>query len=287
MLGRCFLFIGSISFQFSDWRKCGVGVGVKIEIENRNRNYNIENRNRNIISNIQYNIMKNYSSLGTSPTTNYIRFKDEGGGSGRGGGLGGLADNLALLGFEKHDERKSREIIGNSGDNKSIIQNGSVGDGDVGSGVGEVVYKTIVIPFYYCLIDIVINNDLYVEIVDNGNAETKNIVLASGKIRKYRLNSAIKDYDIFVELENENVFRVNKRGIMMRIKVSEELRRLIINTMVNFVADGGDVDARKKSGGSGGGVAGGGGDRGGGGGKDRGGCLGWFSCFRASRGIIE
>lgn len=240
--------------------------------------------------------MKNYSSLGTSPTTNYIRFKDEGGGSGvggsgRGGGLGGLADNLALLGFEKRDERKSREIIGNSGDNKSIIQNGGVGDGDgdVGS-VSEVVYKTIVIPFYYCLIDIVINNDLYVEIVDNGNAETKNIVLANGKIRKYRLNSAIKDYDIFVELENENVFRVNKRGIMMRIKVSEELRRLIINTMVNFVADGGDVDARRKSGGSGGGVvagrAGGGGD-GGGSGKDRGGCLGWFSCFRASRGMIE
>ena len=246
--------------------------------------------------------MKNYSILGTSPTTNYIRFKDEDGGgsgvgdsgsgvggSGRGGGLGGLADNLALLGFEKRDERKSREIIGNSGDNKSIIQNGGVGDGGDGCAAGEVVYKTIVIPFYYCLIDIVINNDLYVEIVDNGNAETKNIVLASGKIRKYRLNSAIKDYDIFVELDNENVFRVNKRGIMMRIKVSEELRRLIINTMVNFVADGGDVDARWKSG-SGGGVAGragSGGDGGGGGGKDRGGCLGWLSCFRASRGMIE
>ena len=230
--------------------------------------------------------MKNYTSLGTSPKTNYMRFKDEGGGSGRGGGLGGLADNLALLGFEKRDERKSREIIGNSGDNKAIIQNGG---GDAGD-VGEVVYKTIVIPFYYCLIDIVINNDLYVEIVDNGNAETKNIVLASGKIRKYRLNSAIKDYDIFVELGNEDVFRVNKRGIMMRVKVSEELRRLIINTMVNFVADGGDVDARRNSGGSGGGGAAGragSGGGGGGGGKDRGGCLGWFSCFRASRGIIE
>ena len=77
----------------------------------------------------------------------------------------------------------------------------------------------------------------------------------------------------------------------MRIKVSEDVRRLIINTMVNFVADVGDVDARRKSGGSGGGGvagrAGGGGDRGGGGGKDRGGCLGWFSCFRASRGMIE
>ena len=240
--------------------------------------------------------MKNYTSLGTSPTTNYMRFKDEGGGSvlgggsgsgrGGGGGLGGLADNLALLGFEKHDERKSREIIGNSGDNKSINKNGGgAGGGGSDVGVGEVVYKTIVVPFYYCLIDIVINNDLYVEIVDNGNTETKNIVLASGKIRKYRLNSAIKDYDIFVELENENVFRVNKRGIMMRVKVSEELRRLIINTMVNFVADGGDVDARGKSGGSGG-VAGRAGS-GGGGGKNRDGCLGWLSCFRASRGMIE
>ena len=245
----------------------------------------IENINRNIISNIQYNIMKNYTSLGTSPTTNYMRFKDEGGGSGRGGGLGGLADNLALLGFEKRDERKSREIIGNSAGinvntniytTENIIQNIS----------GEVVYKTIIIPFYYCLIDIVINNDLYVEIVDNGNAETKNIVLASGKIRKYRLNSAIKDLDIFVELENENVFRVNKRGIMMRVKVSEELRRLIINTMVNFVADGGDVDARRNSGGSVGVVAGRAGS-GGGGGGNRDGCLGWFSCFRASRGMIE
>jgi hypothetical protein len=232
--------------------------------------------------------MKNYTSLGTSPTTNYMRFKDEGvvgGGSevgvnGRGRGLGGLADNLALLGFEKHDERKSREIIGNSGNNKSIIRNFDFGD------VGEVVYKTIVIPFYYCLIDIVINNDLYVEIVDNGNIETKNNVLASGKIRKYRLNSSIKDYDIFVELENEDVFRVNKRGIMMRVKVSEDVRRLIINTMVNFVADGGDVVARGKSDGSGvSGRAGGGGS--GGSGKNKDGCLGWLSCLRSSRGIIE
>jgi hypothetical protein len=241
--------------------------------------------------------MKNYTSLGVSPPTNYIRFKDEGvvgggselGGNGRGRGLGGLADNLALLGFEKHDERKSREIIGNSGNNKSIIRNFDVGVvGDVGD-VGEVVYKTIVIPFYYCLIDIVINNDLYVEIVDNGNIETKNNVLASGKIRKYRLNSSIKDYDIFVELENEDVFRVNKRGIMMRVKVSEDVRRLIINTMVNFVADGGDVVARGKSDGSGVyGRAGSGGSGGGGGsGKNKDGCLGWLSCLRSSRGIIE
>jgi hypothetical protein len=178
---------------------------------------------------------------------------------------------------EKRDERKSREIIGNSAGinvntniytTENIIQNNS----------GEVVYRTIVIPFYICLIDIVINNDLYVEIVDNSNIETKNIVLADGKIRKYRVNGHIKDYDIFVELGDAgaDVFRVNKRGIMMRVKVSEELRRLIINTMVNFVADGGDVDAKKSVGG-GGSASGRSGD----------GCLGWLSCFRASRGIIE
>ena len=228
--------------------------------------------------------MKKYTSLGTSPTTNYMRFKDDGNGGGGGGGgvsgrgLGGLGDNLALLGFEKRDERKSREIIGNSAGinvntniytTENIIQNIS----------GEVVYRTIVIPFYICLIDIVINNDLYVEIVDNSNIETKNIVLANGKIRKYRVNGHIKDYDIFVELGDAyaDVFHVHKRGIMMRVKVSEELRRLIINTMVNFVADGGDVDAKKSVGGGSGSASGRSGD----------GCLGWLSCFRASRGIIE
>jgi hypothetical protein len=184
---------------------------------------------------------------------------------------------------EKRDERKSREIIGNSAGinvntniytTENIIQNIS----------GEVVYRTIVIPFYICLIDIVINNDLYVEIVDNGNIETKNIVLAKGKIRKYRVNGHIKDYNILVELggagadADANVFHVHKRGIMMRVKVSEELRRLIINTMVNFVADGGDVDAKKIGGGGGGGSDSG---------RSGDGCLGWLSCFRASRGIIE
>ena len=40
---------------------------------------------------IQYN-MKNYTSLSSSPNTNYIRFNDNGaaGGGGGSGGLGGL-----------------------------------------------------------------------------------------------------------------------------------------------------------------------------------------------------
>ena len=89
--------------------------------------------------------------------------------------------------------------------------------------------------------DIIIFNDLFIEVVDNGSIETKNKVLISGKIRKYRLNGSIKNYDIFIEMENEDVFHVKKRGIMMRVRVPEELRQLILNTMVNYVADGGDI----------------------------------------------
>jgi hypothetical protein len=240
--------------------------------------------------------MKNYTSLGTSPTTNYIRFINEdaarggvGGGNSLGGlgGLGGLADNLALSRLEKHDERKSREIIGNSLINKSIIrnQNGDdIGGNEVVSNCNDT-HRPIIIPFHCCLMDIVINNDLCIEIVDNSNIEMKNKVLASGKIRKYRLNGNIQDYDIFVEFENEDVYRVNKRGIMMKVTVSEEVRKLIINTMVNYVADGKDVDLRKS--GSGGaaaatvaaanasGRAGGAG----GAGERRRGWFGWLSCF--------
>jgi hypothetical protein len=46
---------------------------------------------------------------------------------------------------------------------------------------------------------------------------------------------------------NEDVFHVKKRGIMMRVRVPEELRQLIINTMVNYVADGEDLDSKSKS----------------------------------------
>ena len=104
--------------------------------------------------------------------------------------------------------------------------------------------------------DIIIFNDLYIEVVDNGNVETKNKILISGKIRKYRLNGVIKNYDIFIEMENENVFHVKKRGIMMRVRVTEELRQLILNTMVNYVADGKDLDPKPKAGSSGGGGGG-------------------------------
>jgi hypothetical protein len=104
--------------------------------------------------------------------------------------------------------------------------------------------QTIVLPFYFPIIDIIISNDLVIEIVDHSSIETKERILCSGKIRKYRLNDIIKNYDMFIEMENENVFHVKRRGIMMRTRVSEDLRRHIIKTMVNYVADGGDVDRK-------------------------------------------
>jgi translation initiation factor 2 beta subunit (eIF-2beta)/eIF-5 len=214
--------------------------------------------------------MKGYTSLGSSPNTNYIRFNDNGGsGSGSGGrsivgspgSLGGLGDNLAFKRFETYitsEAQQKREINRNSGEvngntntntntntytniytTENIIQN--VEPKSENFVPGEVVYKTIVIPFYVCLMDIVIFNDLFIEVVDNGSIETKNKVLISGKIRKYRLNGVIKNYDIFIEMENEDVFHVKKRGIMMRVRVPEQLRQLILNTMVNYVADGGDL----------------------------------------------
>ena len=192
--------------------------------------------------------MKNYTSLGSSPNTNYIRFNDNGAAAGGGGlgGLGGLGDNLAFKRFEKYDTREAqqkREINRNSdtvNGNQNIYTTENIIDNNRFI-PGEVVFRTIIIPFYICLIDIVVLNDLFIEIVDNSSIETKNKILGSGKIRKYRLNGAIKHYDLFVEMENENVYHVKKRGIMMRVRVSEEIRQLILNTMVNYVADGGDL----------------------------------------------
>jgi translation initiation factor 2 beta subunit (eIF-2beta)/eIF-5 len=208
--------------------------------------------------NYRKSIMKGYTSLGSSPNTNYIRFNDNGG-SGSGGrsivgspgSLGGLGDNLGFKRFETYmssEAQQKREINRNS-DSLNVNQNLYTTENIIQNDEpksehfvpGEIVYKTIVIPFYICLMDIIIFNDLFIEVVDNSSIETKNKVLISGKIRKYRLNGVIKNYDIFIEMENEDVFHVKKRGIMMRVRVPEELRKLIINTMVNYVADGGDL----------------------------------------------
>jgi hypothetical protein len=228
--------------------------------------------------------MKGYTSLSSSPNTNYMRFNDNsaGGSAGRGvvgspGSLGGLGDNIGFKRFETYissEAQQKREINRKSGTlnentnlytTENIIQIGDNNNNNNNKNssnepfvAGEVVYRTVVIPFYICLMDIVILNDLFIEVVDNGSIETKNKVLISGKLRKYRLNGGIKNYDIFIEMDNEDVFHVKKRGIMMRVRVSEELRQLIINTMVNYVADGEDLDTKSKSraGGSGAGGAG-------------------------------
>ena len=191
-------------------------------------------------------------------------------GSGASGSLGGWADNSAFNRLDnystygKHEKLQEREINRNSegikenyklytteniikiGNNNNSM-NGTSMNGNDSFVAGEVVYQTIVIPFYICLMDIIIFNDLFIEVVDNSSIETKNNVLISGKIRKYRLNGVMKNYDIFIEMENEDVFHVKKRGIMMRVRLSEELRKLIINTMVNYVADGGEIDAKSKA----------------------------------------
>jgi len=188
--------------------------------------------------------MQNYVSLGTSPNIsniNYNQFND--------GGLGGLGGTRAgVPRSQNNDAHEKREIIQNSG---KIISNYNPYSSEklidisrnsyTNSILDNVDYQCIVLPFYRCIIDIVILNDLHVEIVDSTNIETKNKVLCQGKIRKYRFNGAIQNYDLIVEMMNENVFHVKKRGIMMRVHVSEELRRHIVNTMVNYVGDGGDV----------------------------------------------
>ena len=216
--------------------------------------------------------MKGYTSLSSSPTTNYMRFNDNSAGGGGGGivgspgSLGGLGDNIGFKRFETYmssEAQQKREINRKSGTlnenhnlytTENIIQivdnnknNNNNNKDNEPFVAGEVVYRTIVIPFYICLMDIVILNDLFIEVVDNGSIETKNKVLISGKLRKYRLNGGIKNYDIFIEMDNEDVFHVKKRGIMMRVRVPEDLRQLIINTMVNYVADGEDIDSKSKS----------------------------------------
>jgi hypothetical protein len=192
--------------------------------------------------------MKNYTSLGSSPPTDYIRFNDGGnvlGGGGSGGAGGGSAKSMRV---ENNGSHEKREIMQNS---DKIINTHNLYSYESIINVNDHLHmnpssvdtnkQTIVLPFYRCVIDLVILNDLHVDIVDNMNTEIKNKVLCSGKIRKYRFNGAIQNYDLFIEMMNENVFHVKKRGIMMRVNVSEDLRRLIINTMVNYVADGGDM----------------------------------------------
>ena len=91
-------------------------------------------------------------------------------------------------------------------------------------------------PFYIPLVDYVISNDLFIEIIDSLN---KNQTIGEGKIRKYRLNGPPTNYDMFIETEKENVYHVKKRGIMMRVKVSGDQYKVIVKMLTSM--NGGDV----------------------------------------------
>ena len=136
----------------------------------------------------------------------------------------------------------------------------------------------IVLPFYIPVIDLVIANGLHVEIVDHSSKGDvdKNNVICSGKIRKYRINGVVKNYDMFVEIGNENIYHVKKRGIMMRVRVKDELRQIIVKTMVNYVADGGEIHTKNNSLEN---ISIGGGGGGGGGVKKR--TFSLFGCFKS------
>ena len=219
--------------------------------------------------------MKNYTSLGSSPNTSYMRFNDTSNGDGNGSGsLGGWGDNASFKRFEtymtgdtiqkseinqklqslpisqsppenyKHSPPRNTPELYTSEDIININSNKSFPNSP-----RHDEFSIIVLPFYIPIINIVIANGLHVEIVDHSNkgGADKNNVICSGKIRKYRLNGVVKNYDIFVEIGNENIYHVKKRGIMMRVRVKDELRQLIIKTMVNYVADGGDIDPKNNS----------------------------------------
>ena len=171
--------------------------------------------------------MQNYVSL----NIDYVNFNRGGSGVGvRGdGGLGGGL-SLGLVGGEKGEKGEKNRKSGEINNNETN---------------GEILYKTITIPFNIPIIDYVIENNLFIEIIDNIN---KNALLGQGKIRKYRFNGLPTDYDIFVEMENEDVYHVKKRGIMMRVKIKEDQYKIVVKMLTN-------INIEKIGGGGGGGGA--------------------------------
>ena len=182
--------------------------------------------------------MKNYTSLNSNSNTNYLNYNPD-------------TQRHQLTKYE-NSQYSGRSGSGNGNGNgngnlytyEDVININNMG---AGAGVGVKELQTIVLPFYIPIIDIVISNDLMIDIVDHISIETKERILCSGRIRKYRLNGIMKNYDIFIEMENGSVFHVKRRGIMMKTRVTEDLRKHIVNTMVNYVADGGDLDPKVNS----------------------------------------
>lgn len=232
--------------------------------------------------------MKNYTSLSSSPNYDYMAFNNTqqmrknmglGGGfvsGGEGLGGGGSPISSSFIGTDKREVHESREIRRNSPPIIPISRSQTLSENMKSSSYNlysseDIIningvkpkcdeLSSIILPFYPPIIDIVISKHLHVEIVDHssGNEKNKDAVICSGKLKKYRFNGHVRNYDIYVEFVNENVYHVKKRGIMMKTSVHDELRKHIIKTMVNYVADGGDVDPKPSllDGGCGGGSEG-------------------------------
>ena len=186
--------------------------------------------------------MKNYTSLASTPHTDYTKF------TGGLGGMGGLADNTMIKRLENYETKEECEINKKSFDNSKLgsYYNPYTSE-DVININGE--RQSIVVPFCIPILDIIISNDISVDIVDHSivvgagtgtgtGDDKKDHVFCSGRIRKYSLNGSVKDYDFLIEMGNDIVYHVKKRGIMMRISVREDLRKHIIKTMVKYVDDG-------------------------------------------------
>lgn len=204
--------------------------------------------------------MKNYTSLASTPHTDYTKFTG-------GAGPTEATDNTAIKRLENHEMLQTREIHRNSNDNsklgnyfypytsENIINiNGNRNSNRDGTTRllenEEEERHPIVLPFYIPIIDIIISNDLFIDIVDHSlrvGVDTKERIICSGKIRKYRVLGDVKDCNFIIEMENNIVYHVKKRGIMMRTSVHDELRRHIIKIMVKFIGSGGGDSAGDRS----------------------------------------
>lgn len=190
--------------------------------------------------------MKSYTNLYPSPDKDYALFNEAMATS-----FNGLGDNHGFKRFGMYmdnEAQQKREINRKSeGINKNrdiytfeniINPNDDIKMNNNDNFVdGQLSHRTIEIPFYVCLIDIIISKNIPIEIIDTSSAKTKSEVLICGNIRKYRINKAINKYNIFIEMVNGTVFHVNKKEIMMRVHVSEKMRQVIFSTMNNYVAN--------------------------------------------------
>ena len=175
--------------------------------------------------------MQNYVSW----NVDYVDFNNTNGGLGGGGGGGGSWVG-GREGLGEREKREKREKGEKGEKNEKSVENTNNNTSTTNANnISEIVYKTIVMPFYIPLVDYVISNDLFIEIIDSLN---KNQLMGEGKIRKYRLNGPPSNYDMFIETEKEDVYHVKKRGIMMRVKVSADQYKTIVKMLTSMNGGG-------------------------------------------------